>query len=155
GNLRQMAVDASLQVGDRRGALDLAIRSVPDDSKEYRDHLWLGQVRAAAGQSKEAEEALRKAPGLAADKPEVWIALVLFYSQKDKVAAARKIIDEDVPKLKSQAVPTRARCFAALFQPKDPKRSAYKDPGRAAFQEALKADPKDRALLQSAGEFFL
>jgi tetratricopeptide (TPR) repeat protein len=155
GNLRQMAVDASLQVGDRSRALDLALRSVPDDSKDYRDHLWLGQVRAAAGQSTEAEGALRKAAGLAADKPEVWVALVQFYSQKDKVAEARKIIDEDVPKLKSQAVPTRARCFAALFQPKDPKRSAYKDLGRTAFQEALKADPKDRALLQSAGEYFL
>src|SRR5207248_2427465 len=59
-------------------ALALAERAVAADSKDYRDHLWLGTVYWTAGQVDRAEPALVRARDLAPTAPEAWVTLVQF-----------------------------------------------------------------------------
>jgi tetratricopeptide (TPR) repeat protein len=155
-NLQQMAVETSLQIGDGGRAAELARRAIPDDSKNFRDYIWLGQVLWAAEKPREAEAALRNAITLAPDMPDVWIALVQFLSRINRAADAQGIIEKDVSRLpKDQATLTRARCYAALYRPGDPSRRIFAEVAGKAFLEALKIKPKDLATLQSAGEFYL
>jgi tetratricopeptide (TPR) repeat protein len=87
--LGRTAVELSLvnppKEGDKRAAaatlrdLALAYKAVPPNSKDYRDHLWLGHVAVLVGQAKEAEKELLLARQLAEKAPETWVALILFY----------------------------------------------------------------------------
>jgi tetratricopeptide (TPR) repeat protein len=157
GQLQQVAVEVSLQVRDADRALELARRSVPENSDDYRDHVWMGQVLEAVGKSSEAEAALRKAAKLAPTKPDPWIALVQFFARSDppRVRDAREVIDQEIPKIGEQALLTRARCCAVLFRPEDKSRAIYAEIGRKAFQEVLRNAPDDPVVLQAAAEFFL
>ena len=108
--LGRLAVEAELiaptspganPVALRRHALERARQAVVKDSADYRDHLWLGQVAATAGEPAEAEKALRKARGLAEDAPDAWAALILFLARTDapkaemELAAARDKLPRD------------------------------------------------------------
>lgn len=67
---------------------------VTSDSKNYRDHLWMGQVLSIGGQSSEdAEKALRRAVALAPEQPETWIGLVRHLIGNGQHEDARKEIE--------------------------------------------------------------
>ena len=59
--LERLAAEVSLQTNDRARAVVQARKAIPTDSKDYRDHLWLGQILWAAGESAKAEPELRRA----------------------------------------------------------------------------------------------
>lgn len=62
---------------DFKKAEYLVTQIVAKDSTNFRDHLWMGQILSASGQSpKDAEKALRRAVALAPEQPETWINLV-------------------------------------------------------------------------------
>jgi tetratricopeptide (TPR) repeat protein len=88
----------------RRRAIELARRAAPDNSKDFRAHLWRGQVEMVAGRNEQAERSLRRARDLAGAAPDPWVALVLFLARTDpkkaetELAAARtKLGKEDLP----------------------------------------------------------
>jgi tetratricopeptide (TPR) repeat protein len=117
GELGRMAAQLSLFNQERDRALDLARRSVSPDSKDYRDHLWQGQMLSALQQPKEAEEALRRAVQLKPDTPEPWVALVLHLIGSGKKAEAEKTIEEAGAKLPAAQAPLAlAPCYEALGQ---------------------------------------
>ena len=66
----------------RREALEQARKAVKADDKNARNHAWLGQIAALAGQPKEAEQALRQACSLDKKSPENWVALVVFLARR-------------------------------------------------------------------------
>jgi predicted Zn-dependent protease len=74
-----------------RRALALARRAAPDSSKDFRAHLWRGQVEAAAGRVEEAEKSLRRARDLAGAEPDPWVALVLFLARTDAKKAEAEL----------------------------------------------------------------
>ncbi len=58
--LQRLAAEVSLRINDPARALELARQSIPPGSKDYRDHLWLGQFYWAAGEIAKAEPELRR-----------------------------------------------------------------------------------------------
>ncbi len=75
----------------RKNALGVARKVVRAGSVNYRDHLWLGQVAALAGENQEAEQALRKARQLAPAEPAPWLALVALLARVDPGRARREV----------------------------------------------------------------
>ena len=53
GDLQRVAAEISLQTGDYNRALELADKAVAENSTDYRDYVWLGQVLWAASQRAE------------------------------------------------------------------------------------------------------
>jgi cellulose synthase operon protein C len=75
--------DSANTAEGRRHALESARKAIPADSKNYRDHLWLGQMCLLAEDKIKAEEAFRRARDLADTDPNVWAILILFLAQTD------------------------------------------------------------------------
>src|SRR5205823_1204226 len=55
GGLDRIGAEIALRMQDPTKALTLAEKTVAADSKEYRDHVWLGGIKWAAGKNAEAE----------------------------------------------------------------------------------------------------
>src|SRR5205807_5423484 len=84
--LRDTATLAILQ-GRKDQAVRDAIAAVQADSRDYRDHLWLGDLLAQAGgeNAARAEDHLRRAARLAEKESDPYVALVAFLAaQKDR-----------------------------------------------------------------------
>lgn len=146
--LQRLAVDISLQNQDPDRAVKLALAAVSADSKDYRDHLWQGQVLAASGlQDKQAEQELRTAAELGDSVPEVWVALVQFLVRKGRIpeaeqtlAAARKKLPAD-----SADLPI-AVCLEACGK---------RDLAGQHYERALAARPRDVSLQRTLAGFYL
>ena len=97
-------------------ALKLARKAASDESKDFRDHLWLGQVLSAFIRSEkadpaekndliqEAEKAFRQAASLSPEQPDPWVALVSFLVQigsRKKAEDALKEMESKLSKEKS------------------------------------------------------
>ncbi len=148
--LEKMATEFSIQQGNYEEALERARRAIPKDSKDYRDHIWLGQVQWAAGKPQDARAALSKAIELAPDKPDGWIAMVQMLARSKKaedLKEAEKVIEQAKSNLaKDQAALTLAQCYAILKN--NEKAGEF-------YQAALREKPNDLPTLQSAAEFYL
>ncbi len=146
--LQRVAVETLVRGGDLGRALSLLGQLRLTDSADYKDHLWQGQVLASSGQrAQEAESHFRKATELAADVPEVWVALVQHLARVNRKADAESVL-ASVPKtLKAKQVPlTLAQCHDALGR--------Y-DAAREQYQAALAARPDDPAVTRLAAGFEL
>jgi tetratricopeptide (TPR) repeat protein len=152
-DLGQLA--AALALVDQRGvvgrdpegaakALQLARKAARNNPKEYRDQLWLGQVAAAAGRDKEAEDAFRNALELDGTVPAVWAALIQFLATRDvpraeaELAAARRKLPKDqLPALLAAGYEALGRLSEA----------------EAQYVAMLAAKPSEPALLADAARF--
>jgi len=147
--LRREVSILALQGGKSDQAVKYALGAVQDDSQDYRDHLWLGRLLAAAGKdyAKQAEEHLRRAVQLGQSEPEPYVALVAFLaSQKERTAEAESVLAEVRVKVPAKQQPlTLARCFAHLG----------KGEARETYEAALKANPDDPAVLKDFVGFYL
>src|SRR5439155_4538233 len=92
GDLQRLAAEVSLLNQDYAHAPEMARRVVSDQSRDYRDHIWLGQILWSAGRTTEAEPALRRATALAAERPEPWMVLVQFLAATGRKAEAEATI---------------------------------------------------------------
>lgn len=101
----------------RRQAVELARKSVAPDSKDHRDHIWLGQMAAAAGEKDEAEKALRRACKLNPTAPESWAALILFLARIDPKKADVEIQEAQRQLPKDKAPLALAACYESLGRP--------------------------------------
>ncbi len=140
----KIAVGISLQNQQPGRALELMKRAVAADSKNYRDHLLLGQVMAANGRYPEAEQKLRQAVTLGGTVGETWVALTQFLASRD-AKAAEKVIEEARAKLPPEAASLAlAQCYEAIG-----KIEAADEQYRAA----LTARPADIAVWRGAAMF--
>ncbi|HZZ77734.1 MAG TPA: tetratricopeptide repeat protein, partial [Gemmataceae bacterium] len=98
---------------DFRKAEYLIKQIVASNSKSYRDHLWMGQILSANGQSaKEAEKALRRAVELGRDQPDAWIGLVrhlISVGQNKEAKAEIEIAARTLPVDRKDV--TLAQCY--------------------------------------------
>jgi cellulose synthase operon protein C len=145
--LPRLAAEVSLQVNDRARALELARKAAPVDSKNYRDHLWLGQIVWAAGETAKAEPELRRAVELAAGAPDALITFVQYLARTGRKEQARTVIEQARGRLSGdQAFLALAQCYAELGD---------LDQARAQFRAALAKEPDDAAALRADASFAL
>ncbi len=148
---------ASLQLfrqGDKARALEIALKSIPSDSKRYADHIFLGQLYAQQPDQeskKKAEEEFKKACELASKDgpgaPDPWVVRVSYLATTGRKADALALIEEVRTKVAADRVALAlAKCYLAV---EDMERAD------AQFQAALKAQPNDREVLREVASHFL
>jgi tetratricopeptide (TPR) repeat protein len=145
--LQRLAAEISLQRHDPERALNLARHAVSEQSRDYRDYLWLGHMLSGTGKPDEAEAALRKAVELADNLPDAWITLILHLArtgEKSKAEAALADARKEVSA--QQAALLLPPCYEALSE---------FELARKAHAEALAARPDDVSVLRSATGFML
>src|SRR5206468_2334891 len=73
--------------------IENAVKSIRENSRDYRDHLWLGQLLGATGsQADVAEKHLREALSLEGKEAETWVALVQFLVAQKRIPEAKTLI---------------------------------------------------------------
>jgi tetratricopeptide (TPR) repeat protein len=164
-DLQRLAAQVFLQVHDFSRARELAQKAVSEQSKEFRDHLWLGQILYAVSQAKkmgpaekvrlaqEAEKALRQAVKLGGDVPDPWVTLISFLArtglQRDAETALQEMERKFSPNKASLPL---AYCYEAIGQT-DKARHLYKD----ALKTSVESKSKDDRVftLRAVASFFL
>jgi tetratricopeptide (TPR) repeat protein len=114
--LGRLAAELSLQNQEPALAVKTALETVSADSADYRDHLWLGQLLAAASVDDEkAEKHLRRAVSLAGEAPETWVALVQYLASTGRKPEAVQIVADARKKVPAKTLAaTLAPCSEAL-----------------------------------------
>jgi tetratricopeptide (TPR) repeat protein len=146
-DLARLAADiATAQPGGGERALILARQAVRPDSRDYRDHLWLARIQAAARKDAEAETTLREAVRVSGTIPDVWVALVAHLVHTGQTARAEEALREAARCLPADRADLGlARCEEALGRP---------ERAEARYQRALAARPADFIALRLLAGFY-
>jgi tetratricopeptide (TPR) repeat protein len=145
-DLGKLAAEVYLRNADPARAVELAVQAVAPTSKDYRDHIWLGQVYAAAGRMTEAEATLRRAVALAEKNPDPWLALVHLFVREQQPAKAEDVLQQARQKLPAEIAPLAlAQGYDALGRPEQAEKE---------FQAAVAARPHDPARLQELANYY-
>lgn len=145
--LERPAAEVALFKRDINQALELARKAVPSDSKDYRDHIWLGRLLWAAGMPAEAEASLRRALALADQVPETWVALVQHLVRTDDKKQAEAVIRQAEDKLpRGTALLDLAQCYDMI---------GNADRARGFYEAAFAARPEDVKVLRDMALFCL
>ena len=149
--IRRVVANTAARGGDRARAVEMALATVRSDSRDYRDHVWLGELLGKVARNPEeaaqAEEHLRRALELEDREAEPWLALVTFLAARDRQLEAEGLITRARARVKPEQRPLLlAQCFARLNNVKE---------ASAHYEEALKAQPNDGALLIDYANFHL
>jgi cellulose synthase operon protein C len=148
--LGRLAASTALSKGDTSRALELAQGAVAADSKNFRDHLWMGLMFDATGKGEEAKTELRRAIQLAPKEPEPYVAMVRFLmTRKDSLGGEAKLVLEEAARagIDPKKWPlTEAMCWELLGIGKE---------SRAAYERALLADPENLMVRRAFTEFLL
>jgi tetratricopeptide (TPR) repeat protein len=159
-DLNRASTEAALRNGNVARALELAKKAVPADSKNVREHIWLGQVYNMIGRKFKTDGQAKKAKDLAADaekslrlavkldpkSPECWIALIQFLNTNDKDDEAERLVEEvgkNVPA--KDAVLAVAQCYEVLDK---------MDAAEQKYEAAQRAAPNDIRVLRAAADFY-
>jgi len=145
-DIQRLAVAISMQRDDYSKAEQL-IRQSMTGKKNWRDHLWLGQVLAGEGRTEEAEKELRAAVALEKKQPEAYIALVRLKVRAGKAEDADSVLAEiqtHVPV--AQRDTTLAQCHEILGQ---------FDKAEAHLFQALKVEPENAVLHKMHAAFLI
>jgi hypothetical protein len=129
----------------RELALRLARKAVADNPREARDHLWLGQVATAVGQTEEAEKAFREACRLEEKNPGTWVALILFLAARDARKAETELTTAQSKLTKDQLPPVLAVGYEALGRLKEAEEQ---------YQGMLAAKAGDAGLMLATARFY-
>ena len=152
GDLDKVAAQVALAQHDSGRALDIAQKAVAKDSKDYRDHLWLGQVLWAAGKMPEAQAELRLAASLKPDSAEPVVALVQFFVSTGDKGQAKTTLEEAE---KNKSIPHEpgllplAPCHELVGEI-DKARELYEE-----ASEVLTAKPGEAAMHRAKAMFHL
>jgi tetratricopeptide (TPR) repeat protein len=147
-DLQRFAAEASVRFKDMDRAKELAKKAVSDDSRDYRDFIWLGQILEADNPgSKEAEDAYRHAVELNETAPDAWVVLVQHLVRTEKTKQAEEVISKAQTKIPADQMPlAMAQCYELMGQIKE---------ARDKYKAALKANPHDPSALWGAATFEL
>jgi tetratricopeptide (TPR) repeat protein len=142
---RRLAAEVSLRSDDPKRALELAAKAVPADSASGADHLWLGQMRMAAGDAAGAEKPFRRAVELKPDDPDGWVVLVEYLVAVRRPGDAEAVIEQAKGKVRADALPLLLARSAALL--------GRSDEAREEFRKARTARPRDLKVLQAEADY--
>lgn len=157
GDQQRLVADLALRSRDYDRAIAQARGAVAADPKDFRNPLGLGRIlftvakqdeadgRPSGPRLAEAEQALRKAVGLAKGDPTPRVALVLFLTSTGRKAQALEVIRQA-----EGSAPT-GRDLLALAQCYEAVGDAAEAAGR--YRAALSAAPDDPLTLHSAATF--
>ena len=158
--LSRAGAEVALQQGEYDRALEMAQKAASADSKNYLDHLWLGQMLGILGsrakamkQDQKAEEllgnaakALRSAAELEPKLPQTWVALIRFYSIVGEVDKAEKATEEAKLNIPAKEAPLAlAQCYEAMHKTEDAEKQ---------YEAALEAAPQDIAVARVVANFY-
>lgn len=161
GSLGKLAADTSVLTQDFGRALDLAEKTVLTGSTDPRDHLWLGQLRAANGERAtqagrlaeatklytQAEQSFRRAIELAPTDPAMRIVFVRFLALTKQTSAMETALAEcDKVLTKGRAALVRAQAFELAGQTEN---------AIGNYREALAETPDDVLALRGLAEIQL
>lgn len=144
--MERISAEVALREGRNDEAARLAEQSVSVDTNRHEDLLWLGQLLARAGKIERANEVLTRATELAADSPEVWLAVFTH-------RASSKLPDPEGPLVKAAELMPEPRRQLALAQ-------GYEMLGRdadaaAAVRSASDAFPDDPEVMRALASYEL
>jgi tetratricopeptide (TPR) repeat protein len=141
------AAEIALHAGNPERALTLARQTVPPETSDYREHIWLGRLLSKTGRRIEAEQSFRRATELAGHAPDAWTALVGFLAGIEQSEAAEAVIAEAARVLPAESVKlTLAECEEALGR---------WEQAEQRFRGAIAERPEDFVVLRRAAEFYL
>lgn len=147
GDLGRMAAELSLFAHNPVRALELAQQAVSSNSANYRDHIWLAQVQAAAGQAKEAEQSFRRALELGRKEPAAWMALVSYLARRQQSQQAEELLRDAQTTLPAAQVSlTLAIGFEMLGKQQEAETN---------YKAALAKRPGDVAALAQIARFYV
>jgi tetratricopeptide (TPR) repeat protein len=128
--------------------IDRATRMVREDSRDFRDHVWLGKMLAASGRrAQDAEACFARAIALDRSEADTWVALIRFLVSQDRKADAEAKLTFAQHSIKaSQRALAMAQCYTILNKPEQ---------ARKHYEEALKEKPRDSAVLAEYAGYYL
>jgi tetratricopeptide (TPR) repeat protein len=145
--LARLGADVALRLHDYPRAVWLAHWAVPGVTRDYRDQVWLGRVLAAAGQSREAEDVLRRCAGKSGGLAEPWIALAEVLARVGQWTRAEKVMEEIKKSVAPKRQPTAlARVYEAIDRC---------DLAEELYQAATRSSLDDFLLVRQAAAFHL
>jgi tetratricopeptide (TPR) repeat protein len=132
GHLGQLSATLILvnpeEAGDsqakRKRALQIASKTMQTGSGGYRDQLWLAQLASMAGDSQEAEKALRKAHELAPQEPVTWVALVALLARNDRERARKEVAEAEKVLKTGRNVLALVACHELVGQDREAQKAA-------------------------------
>lgn len=147
-DINRLVVEVSMNDrAARQQSLALAREAISPNSRDPRDHLWLGQVLASMGESNEAETSLRKALTLRPNYPEAWIALVIVLAEAGRKDQAKAELTRAEAAVAPEVRPlVQAPCYEALGQAKDAEN---------VYLEMVKSRPEDSVSRRTAAAYYL
>jgi tetratricopeptide (TPR) repeat protein len=145
--MQRAAAEISLWRQDLPSALNSAALAVPPGSKDYRDHVWLGYIQAAAGETTKAEKAFRQAIKLARREPAPRVALIQHLARIGRLTDAKAEIQKARRHMAGKyAGLALARCYESIGEAKVAER---------LYLKAREARPDDVPTLRSVATFYL
>lgn len=149
GDLARLAWQVAWQQKQYDEALGLA-GAVAEDSKDFRDLIWLSRLRFAEGRrGTEAEEPLQRATIQFPKEPQVWLAYVAYLERVGR--------DEDaVVELKKAAeiLPQDPAPLAPLTLARGYEMLGMKNEAAANYQRAYQADPENVAVQVQLADYY-
>ena len=158
--LNRRGAESALFQGEFDRALEMARKAASQDSKNYQEHIWLGQVLGVLGNRakingqtaqaepllSEAEKSLRRAVELEPHAPEAWVALVQFLSTSRSADETAKAVAEAATNVPPDQAPLAlAQCYEAA----NDREAAQKQ-----CEIALAASPQDSTVIRFVADFY-
>jgi tetratricopeptide (TPR) repeat protein len=144
--IQRLATELSLRTQHPDRALASAVKAVNPNSKDPKEHLWLGQVYWTAGEKVKAEASIRKSIELRPDSPDGWMVLINYLISENRRDDAIKELDLGSKSIKKDLDLFLAQANVMVGRPKE---------ALAAFQKARQANPKDHRVLQAEADFLM
>jgi tetratricopeptide (TPR) repeat protein len=145
--LARLGADVALRQRRKERARELARLAVPNETRDYQQLIWLGQVLAEAGRPGEGEEALRQAVKLRDDLAETWLALIAHLVRIEQVREAEEMEEEMRRRLPAPQLPLALAIADELL--------ARWDRAEEHYRQALTQTPDDAVILQRAANFYI
>jgi tetratricopeptide (TPR) repeat protein len=157
GDVGRVASEVSARLENLDRALEIA-QKVATGSKNWRDHLWLGQLQGLVGlraksegkadeaqrQLDDAKRSLQLANQLKPEAPETWLSLVRFYMEIDRKSEAEALVHQAEKTLPEK---TAGLALAACYEALGNDEQAAK-----LYQAAIKESPQDPLVVRSVAE---
>lgn len=144
--LERISAELKLRSGELDEAAALAEQSIPGDTQNPEDLLWLGQILARCGKTDRASAVLGRATELVPDNPEIWLALFTHQANSGipEAADALEKAASLMPEPRRQLA--LAQGYEMLNRPADAER---------VLREAVAGWPNDAEAIRGLASFQL